>query len=68
MASSKTVARRLLPSILSDAVRPSLIILPRTGKDLIDADEQEWLAKEEADRASGKGAGWLYRHTLGYLF
>jgi amino acid transporter len=49
-------------------VRRLLIILSRTGKDIIDADEQEWLAKEEADRASGKRAGWLYRHTLGYLF
>ena len=39
-----------------------------TGKDIIDADEQAWLEKEAEDRASGKQAGWLYRHTLGYLF
>ena len=39
-----------------------------TGKDIIDADEQAWLEKEAEDRVSGKQAGWLYRHTLGYLF
>jgi yeast amino acid transporter len=39
-----------------------------TGKDIIDADEQMWLEKEAADQAAGRGAGWLYRHTLGYLF
>ena len=39
-----------------------------TGKDVIDADEQEWLAKEEAERASGNRANALYRHTIGYLF
>lgn len=39
-----------------------------TGKDIIDADEQMWLEKEAADRASGKNANWLYRHTIGYLF
>jgi len=39
-----------------------------TGKDVIDADEQEWLAKEAADKAAGKQGSWVYRHTLGYLF
>ncbi|KAK3676972.1 amino acid transporter [Recurvomyces mirabilis] len=39
-----------------------------TGKDVIDADEQEWLAKEAAEKASGKQASSLYRHTFGYLF
>ncbi|KAF2770610.1 hypothetical protein EJ03DRAFT_326235 [Teratosphaeria nubilosa] len=39
-----------------------------TGKDAIDADEQEWLAKEAADKASGKKGNVIYRHTLGYLF
>lgn len=39
-----------------------------TGKDVIDADEQEWLAKEAEDRANGKAPGRLYRHTVGYLF
>ena len=39
-----------------------------TGKDIIDADEQEWLAKEAAEKASGKQASSLYRHTIGYLF
>jgi len=37
-----------------------------TGKDIIDADEQEWLAKEAAAKAAGK-RGW-YDHTIGYLF
>jgi amino acid transporter len=37
-----------------------------TGKDVIDADEQEWLAKEAADKAAGKRG--LYNHTIGYLF
>jgi amino acid transporter len=39
-----------------------------TGKDVIDADEQMWLEKEAADKAAGKRAGWLYSHTIGYLF
>ena len=39
-----------------------------TGKDVIDADEQEWLAKKAEERAAGKHAGWWYRHTLGILF
>ncbi|KAK4561380.1 amino acid transporter [Recurvomyces mirabilis] len=39
-----------------------------TGKDVIDADEQEWLAKEAVEKASGKQASSLYRHTFGYLF
>ncbi|KAM3416542.1 Dicarboxylic amino acid permease [Cercospora zeina] len=39
-----------------------------TGKDVIDADEQEWLAKEAADRAAGKNGSWLYNHSIGYLF
>lgn len=39
-----------------------------TGKDIIDADEQRWLAKEAQDRADGKNPGWLYRHTLGLFF
>ncbi|KAK0859687.1 amino acid transporter [Friedmanniomyces endolithicus] len=39
-----------------------------TGKDIIDADEQEWLAREAAEKASGRGPNVFYRHTLGYLF
>ncbi|PPJ52921.1 hypothetical protein CBER1_11411 [Cercospora berteroae] len=39
-----------------------------TGKDVIDADEQEWLAKEAADRANGKNGSWLYNHSIGYIF
>jgi yeast amino acid transporter len=39
-----------------------------SGKDVIDADEQEWLAKEAEEKASGKRAGTIYRHTIGYLF
>lgn len=39
-----------------------------TDKDAIDADEQEWLAKEAADRANGRDGGWIYRHSIGYLF
>ena len=39
-----------------------------TGKDIIDADEREWLAKEAEKKASGRRGSWLYRHTLGYLF
>ncbi|KAK3114623.1 amino acid transporter [Teratosphaeriaceae sp. CCFEE 6253] len=39
-----------------------------TGKAAIDADEQEWLAKEAADKANGTGPSTIYRHTLGYLF
>lgn len=39
-----------------------------TGNDVVDADEQEWLAKEAADKAAARGRGALYRHTLGYLF
>ncbi|KAF2213828.1 hypothetical protein CERZMDRAFT_95859 [Cercospora zeae-maydis SCOH1-5] len=39
-----------------------------TGKDVIDADEQEWLAKEAADRAAGKNGSWLYNHSIGYIF
>ena len=39
-----------------------------SGKDVIDADEQMWLAKAAELKASGKGDGWLYRHTLGVLF
>ena len=39
-----------------------------TGKDIIDADEQEWLAREAEEKASGKRGNTLYRHTLGYLF
>ncbi|TKA75145.1 hypothetical protein B0A55_03990 [Friedmanniomyces simplex] len=37
-------------------------------KHIIDADEQEWLAREAAEKASGKGPNSIYRHTLGYLF
>lgn len=39
-----------------------------SGKDVIDADEEKWLAREAAEKDSGKRANWLYRHTLGYLF
>ncbi|KAK0942834.1 amino acid transporter [Friedmanniomyces endolithicus] len=39
-----------------------------TGKDIIDADEQEWLAREAAEKASGRAPNVVYRHTLGYLF
>lgn len=39
-----------------------------TGKAAIDADEQEWLAKEADDRANGRDGSWLYKHSLGYLF
>ncbi|KAF7188789.1 Dicarboxylic amino acid permease [Pseudocercospora fuligena] len=39
-----------------------------TDKDVIDADEQEWLAKEAADRANGRDGSWLYRHSIGYIF
>ena len=38
------------------------------GKDVIDADEQEWLAKEAEEKANGKRKNALYRHTVGYLF
>lgn len=39
-----------------------------TGKDVIDRDEQEWLAREAEDKAAGKRGGTIYRHTIGYLF
>lgn len=39
-----------------------------TGKDIIDRDEQDWLAREAEEKASGKSGGRLYRHTIGYLF
>jgi amino acid transporter len=40
-----------------------------TGKDVIDRDEQEWIEKEAAERASGKkGGSWIYRHSVGYIF
>ena len=39
-----------------------------TGKDVIDADEQEWLAREAEEKVSGKRGPWLYRNTVGYLF
>lgn len=39
-----------------------------SGKDIIDRDEQEWLAKEAEDRNSGKRGNVLYRKTLGVLF
>lgn len=39
-----------------------------SGKDVIDADEQEWIAKEAAERANGRSKNWLYDHTLGYIF
>lgn len=51
----------------SKRVRPETADL-WTGKDLVDADELVWLAKEEEARANGTDGSWLYRHTLGYLF
>jgi yeast amino acid transporter len=39
-----------------------------SGKAVIDADEQEWLAKEAEKRESRKQQGWLYAHSVGYLF
>ena len=39
-----------------------------SGKDVIDADEQEWLQKEAEQKASTKTRDKLYRNTLGYLF
>ena len=39
-----------------------------TGKDVIDADEKEWLQKEAEQKASNKKMDKLYRNTLGYLF
>lgn len=39
-----------------------------TGKDVIDADEQEWLIKDANMAASSKKRDKLYRNTLGYLF
>ena len=31
-------------------------------------NEQEWLEKEAEEKAMGKNGGWLYRHTVGYVF
>jgi amino acid transporter len=39
-----------------------------SGKDVIDADEQEWLIKEANAKATGKDGNWVYRHSIGYLF
>lgn len=39
-----------------------------SGKDVIDADEQEWLARDAECKAGGKQQHWLYRYTLGLLF
>ncbi|KAK5732159.1 amino acid transporter [Elasticomyces elasticus] len=39
-----------------------------TGKAIIDADEQEWIAKEQAEKANGTGPSRVYRYTLGWLF
>ena len=39
-----------------------------SGKAVIDADEQEWLAKEAEEKRNGTGPNALYRHTLGYIF
>lgn len=39
-----------------------------SGKDVVDADEAEWLAKEADDKAHGRQPNVIYRHTLGYLF
>lgn len=39
-----------------------------TGKDVIDRDEQMWIEKEAAERAAGRDGGWLYRHSIGYIF
>lgn len=39
-----------------------------TGKDVIDADEREWIEKEAAERAAGRSGGWIYRHSIGYIF
>ncbi|KAK4542481.1 hypothetical protein LTR36_006733 [Oleoguttula mirabilis] len=39
-----------------------------SGKDVIDADEQEWLVRDAETKASGKAGSWLYRYTLGLLF
>ena len=39
-----------------------------TGKDIIDADEKEWLEKEAEKRNGAKRGGWLYEHSVGYLF
>lgn len=39
-----------------------------SGKDVIDRDEQEWLAREAEEKASGKRGGVIYRKTIGLLF
>ena len=39
-----------------------------TGKAVVDADEAEWIAKGEYEKANGLGPSAIYRHTLGYLF
>ena len=39
-----------------------------TGKAVVDADEAEWIAKEEYEKANGLGPSAIYRLTLGYLF
>ncbi|EMC94062.1 hypothetical protein BAUCODRAFT_132943 [Baudoinia panamericana UAMH 10762] len=39
-----------------------------TGKDIIDADEQEWLAKAADRKANGGRAAWWYDHTIGFIF
>ncbi|KAI1996134.1 amino acid transporter [Ophidiomyces ophidiicola] len=39
-----------------------------TGKDAIDREEQEFLARKEAERANNKQASWFYRIFVAWLF
>lgn len=39
-----------------------------TDKDIIDADEQAWIKKEQEQNASAKKADVIYRRTIGLLF
>jgi amino acid transporter len=39
-----------------------------TGKDVIDREEEAFVAAQAAKKANGKDAGWFYRHFIAWLF
>ena len=38
------------------------------GKDKIDKEEEEFLARQAAGNQKNKKGSWLYKHFLGWLF
>ena len=51
----------------SNGVKPHTADL-YTGKDIIDREEEEFLAQQALKQQGQKSASWFYRHFIGWLY